>query len=131
MEEAGRLVQAQVLSEKEDIFYLTFDELHDVVRSHRVDDRLIRQRKEAFRSYEALTPPRVLTSDGEALTGAYRREDVPAGALAGLAVSTGTVEEGPASSWTWRTPTSERATSWSQGSPIPAGRRCSSVSRAW
>ncbi|WP_405510108.1 phosphoenolpyruvate synthase [Streptomyces cyaneofuscatus] len=92
MEEAGRLVQAQVLSEKEDIFYLTFDELHDVVRSHRVDDRLIRQRKEAFRSYEALTPPRVLTSDGEALTGAYRREDVPAGALAGLAVSTGTVE---------------------------------------
>jgi len=92
LEEAGRLVQADVLSEKEDIFYLTFDELHDVVRSQQADDRLIRQRKEAFRSYEALTPPRVLTSDGEALTGAYRREDVPAGALAGLAVSTGTVE---------------------------------------
>ncbi|MFZ4276285.1 rifamycin-inactivating phosphotransferase [Streptomyces arboris] len=92
LEEAGRLVQARVLSEKEDIFYLTFEELHDVVRSHQVDDRLIRQRKDAFRSYETLTPPRVLTSDGEALTGAYRREDVPAGALAGLAVSTGTVE---------------------------------------
>ncbi|MFI5724989.1 rifamycin-inactivating phosphotransferase [Streptomyces cyaneofuscatus] len=90
--EAGRLVQADVLSEKEEIFYLTFDELHDVVRSQQADDRLIRQRKEAFRSYETLTPPRVLTSDGEALTGAYRREDVPAGALAGLAVSTGTVE---------------------------------------
>ncbi|WP_018515919.1 rifamycin-inactivating phosphotransferase [Streptomyces sp. ScaeMP-e10] len=90
--EAGRLVQADVLSEKEDIFYLTFDELHDVVRSQQADDRLIRQRKEAFRSYETLTPPRVLTSDGEALTGAYRREAVPAGALAGLAVSTGTVE---------------------------------------
>ncbi|MEU0357646.1 rifamycin-inactivating phosphotransferase [Streptomyces cyaneofuscatus] len=90
--EAGRLVRADVLSEKEDIFYLTFDELHDVVRSQQADDRLIRQRKEEFRSYEALTPPRVLTSDGEALTGAYRREDVPAGALAGLAVSTGTVE---------------------------------------
>ncbi|MFF3993908.1 rifamycin-inactivating phosphotransferase [Streptomyces cyaneofuscatus] len=90
--EAGRLVQADVLSEKEDIFYLTFDELHDVVRSQQADDRLIRQRKEAFRSYEALTPPRVLTSDGEALTGAYRRQDVPAEALAGLAVSTGTVE---------------------------------------
>ncbi|MGW7230202.1 rifamycin-inactivating phosphotransferase [Streptomyces cyaneofuscatus] len=92
LEEAGRLVQADVLSEKEDIFYLTFDELHDVVRSQQADDRLIRQRKEAFRSYETLTPPRVLTSDGEALTGAYRRQDVPAGALAGLAVSTGTVE---------------------------------------
>ncbi|MFE4378893.1 rifamycin-inactivating phosphotransferase [Streptomyces cyaneofuscatus] len=92
LEEAGRLVQAQVLAEKEDIFYLTFQELHDVVRSQQADDRLIRQRKDAFRSYEALTPPRVLTSDGEALTGAYRRQDVPAGALAGLAVSTGTVE---------------------------------------
>ncbi|MFD5985521.1 rifamycin-inactivating phosphotransferase [Streptomyces cyaneofuscatus] len=92
LEEAGRLVQAQVLTEKEDIFYLTFQELHDVVRSQQADDRLIRQRKDAFRSYEALTPPRVLTSDGEALTGAYRRQDVPAGALAGLAVSTGTVE---------------------------------------
>ncbi|MFD3649398.1 rifamycin-inactivating phosphotransferase [Streptomyces cyaneofuscatus] len=92
LEEAERLVQADVLSEREDIFYLTFPELHDVVRSQQADDRLIRQRKEAFRSYETLTPPRVLTSDGEALTGAYRREDVPAGALAGLAVSTGTVE---------------------------------------
>ncbi|MCD9900066.1 phosphoenolpyruvate synthase [Streptomyces sp. MT29] len=92
LEEAGRLVQADVLSEREDIFYLTFPELHDVVRSQQADDRLIRQRKEAFRSYETLTPPRVLTSDGEALTGAHRREDVPAGALAGLAVSTGTVE---------------------------------------
>ncbi|MFJ7329911.1 rifamycin-inactivating phosphotransferase [Streptomyces cyaneofuscatus] len=92
LEEAGRLVQAQVLAEQEDVFYLTFQEFHDVVRSHRVDDRLIQRRKDAFRSYETLTPPRVLTSDGEALTGAYRREDVPAGALAGLAVSTGTVE---------------------------------------
>ncbi|MFJ8843194.1 rifamycin-inactivating phosphotransferase [Streptomyces cyaneofuscatus] len=92
LEEAGRLVQDRALSEKEDIFYLTFPELHDVVRSHQVDDRLIRQRKDAFRSYETLTPPRVLTSDGEALTGAYRRQNVPAGALAGLAVSTGTVE---------------------------------------
>ncbi|MFE3887726.1 rifamycin-inactivating phosphotransferase [Streptomyces lydicus] len=90
--EAGRLVQADVLSEKEDIFYLTFPELHDVVRSHQVDDRLLRQRKDAFRSYLALTPPRVLTSDGEAVTGAYRRDDVPAGALTGLPVSAGTVE---------------------------------------
>lgn len=92
LEEAGRLVQAGVLSEKEDIFHLTFQELHDVVRSNKVDDRLIQQRKEAFRMYQALTPPRVLTSDGEAVTGSYRREDVPAGALVGLPVSAGTVE---------------------------------------
>lgn len=90
--EAERLVRAHVLSEKEDIFYLTFPELHEVVRSNQMDGRLIQRRKDAFRSYQALTPPRVLTSDGEALSGAYRRDDVPAGALVGLPVSAGTVE---------------------------------------
>ncbi|GAA1718209.1 rifamycin-inactivating phosphotransferase [Streptomyces yatensis] len=90
--EAGRLVEAGVLPEPEDIFYLTFQELHDVVRSHQADDRLIQRRKDAFRSYHALTPPRVLTSDGEAVTGAYRRDDVPTGALVGLPVSAGTIE---------------------------------------
>ncbi|GAA1762818.1 rifamycin-inactivating phosphotransferase [Luedemannella helvata] len=90
--EAERLVAAGVLREREDIFYLTFAELHDVVRTKRVDDELIGRRKDAFRSYQALTPPRVLTSEGEALAGAYRRADVPAGALVGVPVSAGTVE---------------------------------------
>ncbi|HEX9068786.1 MAG TPA: rifamycin-inactivating phosphotransferase [Ktedonobacterales bacterium] len=92
LQEAERLAQAQVLREKEDIFYLSLQELYDVVRTHQVDDQLIRQREDAFRSYQALTPPRVLTSDGEAVTGSYRREDLPAGALVGLPVSAGTVE---------------------------------------
>ncbi|MFJ7413982.1 rifamycin-inactivating phosphotransferase [Streptomyces sp. NPDC098077] len=90
--EAERLVRDNVLAEKEDAFYLTFRELHEAVRSDPADPQLIQRRKEAFRSYQALTPPRVLTSDGEALTGAYRRDDVPAGGLTGLAVSAGTVE---------------------------------------
>ncbi|MEU8964934.1 rifamycin-inactivating phosphotransferase [Streptomyces sp. NPDC048491] len=92
LREAELLVRARVIPEREDIYYLTFEELREAVRSHRVDDRLIERRKEAFRAYQALTPPRVLTSDGEAVTGAYRRDDVPAGALAGLPVSAGTVE---------------------------------------
>jgi pyruvate,water dikinase len=92
LNEAGRLVQARVLSDREDIFYLRLQELHDVVRTNQADDQLIRQRKDAFRSYQALTPPRVLTSDGEAVAGTYRRADVPAGALTGLPVSAGTVE---------------------------------------
>jgi pyruvate,water dikinase len=62
------------------------------VRSQRVDDQLIASRRDEFRSYEALTPPRVLTSDGEAVAGTYRRGGVPEGALAGLPVSAGTVE---------------------------------------
>ncbi|HEX6301222.1 MAG TPA: PEP-utilizing enzyme, partial [Acidimicrobiia bacterium] len=92
LEEAERLVQAHVLRETEDIFYLTFQELHEVVRTNQVDYRLIRQRQDEFRSYQALKPPRVLTSDGEVIAGAYRRDNVPAGALVGLPVSAGTVE---------------------------------------
>jgi phosphoenolpyruvate synthase/pyruvate phosphate dikinase len=92
LKEAERLVQAHVLREKEDIFYLRFPELHDVARTNQVDDQLICRRKDAFRSYQALTPPRVLTSDGEVITGAYRRDGVPTGALVGLPVSAGVVE---------------------------------------
>ena len=92
MEEADRLVQAGVLRGREDIFYLRFQEIQDVVRTNQVDHELVLQRKDAFRSYRALTPPRVLTSDGEAVSGAYRRDDLPAGALVGLPVSAGTIE---------------------------------------
>jgi pyruvate,water dikinase len=92
LEEAERLVQAHALREQEDVFYLTFQELHDLVRTNQADEQLIRQRKDAFSSYQALTPPRVLTSDGEVFAGAYRRVDVPAGALVGLPVSAGTIE---------------------------------------
>jgi pyruvate,water dikinase len=92
LEEAERLVQARVLREKEDIFYLRFEELHDVVRTKQVADQLIRQRKDEFRSYQALRPPRVLTSDGEGIAGSYRRDDLPEGALVGLAVSAGIIE---------------------------------------
>ena len=90
--EAERLVRMHVLREKEDIFYLTLPEFHEVVRTNKVDDQLVRQRKDAFRSYQALTPPRVLTSDGEVVTGSYRRDNTPAGALVGLPVSAGIVE---------------------------------------
>ena len=92
MEEAERLVRAGVLREREELFYLRFEELEDVVRTNRVNRRLLREREDAFVSYGSLTPPRVLTSDGEAVRGAYHREHLPAGALVGLGVSAGIVE---------------------------------------
>ncbi|MDA0160402.1 phosphoenolpyruvate synthase [Solirubrobacter ginsenosidimutans] len=92
LEEAERLVAARVLREPEDVFYLTFQELEDVTRTQQVDHELIAQRTQAFTSYLALTPPRVLTSEGEVVAGSYRRDDAPAGALIGLPVSSGTVE---------------------------------------
>jgi pyruvate,water dikinase len=92
LREADRLVEAGAIREREDIFFLTLQELRDVARTHEADDALISRRKQAFMSYRALDPPRVLTSEGEVFTGSYRREDLPAGALVGLAVSGGTVE---------------------------------------
>ncbi|WP_245757679.1 rifamycin-inactivating phosphotransferase [Amycolatopsis xylanica] len=92
LREAGRLLDDGVLHAPDDIFYLRFEELQEVVRSGKADHDLIQERREAFRTYETLTPPRVLTSDGEAITGDYRRDDAPPGALVGLPVSAGTVE---------------------------------------
>ncbi|HSJ34327.1 MAG TPA: rifamycin-inactivating phosphotransferase [Acidimicrobiia bacterium] len=90
--EADRLVGGNVLPVIDDIFFLTFNELHDVVRSRRADHALIARRRADFRAHGALQPPRVLTSDGETLHGTYQRDDLPAGALVGLAVSGGTIE---------------------------------------
>ena len=90
--EADRLVAAGVVDAADDVSFLTFEELAEAARTRRADRALIRRRREDFRSYARLTPPRVLTSEGETLDGSYRRDDVPDGALAGLAVSSGVVE---------------------------------------
>ena len=92
LREAARLVQAGVIDDVEDIYYLTFDELREVVCTHRLDRRLVHERRAAHTLHERLKPPRAITSGGEVLAGAYRRADVPAGALVGLAVSAGVVE---------------------------------------
>jgi rifampicin phosphotransferase len=92
LEEAGRLVGAGVLQEREDIYYLTFQELRDVLRTHELDDRIVSERKAEHERNRKLRPPRVHTSDGEIVAGAYKRADLPAGALVGLAVSAGVVE---------------------------------------
>jgi rifampicin phosphotransferase len=92
LKEAEQLVQANVLHEKEDIYYLTFQELHEVVRTKKLDYQIISKRKDEYKFYEKLTPPRMITSDGEIIAGAYKRENLPAEALLGLPVSSGVIE---------------------------------------
>jgi pyruvate,water dikinase len=92
LKEAERLVQANVLHEKEDIYYLAFEELQETIRTNKLDYQVIDKRKDEYRLYEKLTPPRVITSDGEIITGQYKRENIPAEAIVGLAVSSGIVE---------------------------------------
>ncbi|MCM3768451.1 phosphoenolpyruvate synthase [Neobacillus niacini] len=92
LKEAQQLVQAGVIHEKEDIYYLTFEELRDVVSTKKVDDQIINKRKDEYKLYEKLTPPRVITSHGEIIAGKYKRENLPAHAIAGLPVSFGVIE---------------------------------------
>jgi pyruvate,water dikinase len=92
LKEAERLVQAGVIREKEDIYYLTFEELREVVRTNTLDRRVIKERKDEYKLFEKLTPPRVITSDGEIIVGRYKRENLPAGAIVGLPVSSGVIE---------------------------------------
>ncbi|MCY8034192.1 phosphoenolpyruvate synthase [Bacillus sonorensis] len=92
LKEAEQLVQLGVIQEKEDIYYLTFEELHEVVRTKKLDDQIISKRKDEYKLYEKLTPPRVITSDGEIIAGEYKRENLPDGAIVGLPVSSGVIE---------------------------------------
>ncbi|MCB0998574.1 MAG: hypothetical protein KDB40_04695 [Acidimicrobiales bacterium] len=92
LRELDRLVATGVLREVEDAWYLTFAELHEVLRTGEVDHALVHLRREEHLLHERLVPPRVLTSDGRGWSGDHRRDDVPANALAGVAVSTGLIE---------------------------------------
>jgi rifampicin phosphotransferase len=92
LREAERLVQAGVIHEKEDIYYLAFEELREVVRTNELDYQIISKRKCEYKSYERLTPPRVITSSGEIVAGEYKRENLPAGAIVGLPVSSGVID---------------------------------------
>lgn len=92
LKEAVHLVQRGANREKEDIYYLTFEELREVVRTNRLDYRTINERKEEYRVYEKLSPPRVMTSEGEVLSGEFNTGNIPAGALPGIPVSAGVIE---------------------------------------
>jgi pyruvate,water dikinase len=92
LREAEALVHANVIHSTEDIDYLTFEELHEVVRHHVLDYQVIRKRKDDYELYKKLTPPRVITSEGEIITGTYKRGNLPTGAIIGLAVSSGIAE---------------------------------------
>lgn len=92
LKEAEQLVQEGVIHKKEDIYYLTFEELREVVRTNKLDYQIISKGQDEYKLYEKLTPPRVITSDGEIITGEYKRENLPAGAILGLPVSSGVIE---------------------------------------
>jgi phosphohistidine swiveling domain-containing protein len=77
----------------EDIWFLDLVEAVHVMEHPNEELRArIASRKADLDHYRSLTPPRVMTSDGEIPTVSHRRDDLPAGALAGIPVSAGVVE---------------------------------------
>jgi phosphoenolpyruvate synthase/pyruvate phosphate dikinase len=92
LKEADNLVQKGIIREKEDIYYLTFWELREAVKTNRLDYSIITKRKEEHEVFEKLTPPRVITSEGEVISGEYDTGNIPQGALAGVPVSSGIIE---------------------------------------
>lgn len=91
LREAAALAEANILHDKEDVYFLSLEELREVVLTQKLDYKVIRERKEAYKLYEKLTPPRIITSDGEIFTGEYKHENLPAGAIGGLPVSSGLI----------------------------------------
>nr|WP_263327128.1 phosphoenolpyruvate synthase [Neobacillus sp. Marseille-Q6967] len=92
MKEAALLVRKGVIQEEEDIYFLSFEELRETVRTNHLDYRIINERKGDYEVYEKLTPPRVMTSEGEVIFGEYNTDHIPQGALAGIPVSSGIIE---------------------------------------
>lgn len=92
LKEAEQLVQARLIDNKQDIYYLSFEELREVLRSQKLDPQLISQRQAEYSVFKKLRPPRVMTSEGEIISGKYARDTSPQGALSGIAVSSGIVE---------------------------------------
>lgn len=91
-EEAAHLVASGSIETREDVYYLTFEELLDAYRYGTDHKVLIAERKEAYESYEKMTSPRVMTSEGTFVKGAYDRGQLPDNAHLGSPVSSGVVE---------------------------------------
>ncbi|GGJ76101.1 hypothetical protein GCM10007111_42080 [Virgibacillus kapii] len=92
MKEAAKLVEKGIINEKEDVYCLSFEEFRNAVRTSQLDYKIIAERKESYEYFETLTPPRLMTSEGEVIFGEYNMENVPEGALAGIPVSSGMIE---------------------------------------
>lgn len=91
LQEGARLAADGVLEDAEDVFWLSLQELKEVLELRRLNRDLITGRKEKFQRDEKLTPPRAITSEGEIIT-AKPGAHVPPGALAGSPVSAGKAE---------------------------------------
>ncbi|MGI5901695.1 MAG: PEP-utilizing enzyme [Desulfitobacteriia bacterium] len=94
MEEARALVRNGILQTEEDIFFFTLDEIIALCKdsfSGNIQE-VMEKRKKQHEINQKLTVPRVITSEGEIITGTRLDVKVPEGALVGTPASAGVVE---------------------------------------
>ncbi|SDC44200.1 pyruvate, water dikinase [Paenibacillus sp. UNCCL117] len=93
LEEADALVRLGALRRREDVFYMTLEELI-LMLEHRftgmVPD-IVEARERQHERNQQLKSPRVMTSEGEIISGKRRDAKAPAGAIIGTPVSAGVV----------------------------------------
>ncbi len=92
--EAGQKLEAEGrLASAADVWFLTLPELLEAVSEPGKDvSALVDERRSDFRHAQTLTPPRVITSDGEIPAVRLETVGTPANALIGSPVSAGVVE---------------------------------------
>jgi pyruvate,water dikinase len=90
---AGQMTQHGDLEQAEDIWFVRLNELRSHFLEHPLPlKQIILERRQAYKHFERLSPPRVITSDGEIPTQRLSGENFPPGALAGSPVSAGLIE---------------------------------------
>lgn len=99
LEEAERWVQAGDMDKKEDVFFLTWEEIlaktegrWQEIHPEQTMRALVQLRRSNYERWVHLFPPRVLTSEGEIIRAQHQGDHAPKGALVGEAASAGVVE---------------------------------------
>ncbi|MCK5129503.1 MAG: phosphoenolpyruvate synthase [Clostridiales bacterium] len=92
LKEADVLVQRGLLQNREDIYYLYFDEFQTISNTHELDYSIITKRKADYEIFDMLTPPRVITTEDGIIAGVYHSKNTVKGALPGIPVSSGIIE---------------------------------------
>lgn len=97
---ADVLVREGRLRTRADVFFLTMPEIRQAMRAMSTAprgnvpdfDSLVSQRQDEHRHNQKLTPPRVMTSEGERVISRHATDHLPANAVAGTAASPGIAE---------------------------------------
>lgn len=89
----GEKMSADGLLERpEDILHLHMKEVMSAMENGTDMRSLVEERRIEFERVSRLTPPRIITSEGEVLMGGLSVEGLPENALAGVGISPGTAE---------------------------------------